>query len=158
MPAPSSSLVDAEDHEVAARAAALVNPASGLANDYLNVFNEIVMLIDLLPAMPALAEDIAAWSPIPYREYFARSTLAGRQGALRAYDHLDPVFRASFDRDVASLGRLARRSCTSVLAAASRDSELLVERCFAQAQVLRKKLEHVTRTVNHGRKPRTRAA
>ena len=30
------------------RAEALVNPASGLANDYLNLFNEIVMLLEQL--------------------------------------------------------------------------------------------------------------
>ena len=34
------------------RAEALVNPASGLANDYLNLFNEIVMLVEQLPTMP----------------------------------------------------------------------------------------------------------
>ncbi|HTJ03030.1 MAG TPA: hypothetical protein VL492_09555 [Methylovirgula sp.] len=34
------------------RAEAIVNPASGLANDYLNLFNEIVMLIEQLPVMP----------------------------------------------------------------------------------------------------------
>ncbi len=35
--------------DIQRRAEAIVNPASGLANDYLNLFNEIVMLIEQLP-------------------------------------------------------------------------------------------------------------
>jgi len=35
--------------QLQSRAEAIVNPASGLANDYLNLFNEIVMLIEQLP-------------------------------------------------------------------------------------------------------------
>src|ERR1700759_5053507 len=50
MPAPSLSTPSAREK----RAEALVNPASGLANDYLNLFNEIVMLIEQLPTMPEL--------------------------------------------------------------------------------------------------------
>src|ERR1700686_5113082 len=60
------------------RAAALVNPASGLANDYLNLFNEIVMVIEQLPEMPELIDDLLAWRPTTYIEYFTRSVLPGR--------------------------------------------------------------------------------
>jgi len=53
--------------------AALVNSVSGLANDYLNLFAEILMLIENLPTMPDLMPDILAWRPISYQDYFAKS-------------------------------------------------------------------------------------
>ena len=70
------------DGALEARAAALVNPASGLANDFLNVYNEILMLIEMLPAMPELADDIFGWRPCSYRSYFMQCNLPGRAEAL----------------------------------------------------------------------------
>ena len=70
----------------ARRAGDLVNPASGIANDYLNRFNEIVMLIEQLPAMPEFFDDILAWRPVTYRDYFRNSNLRGSTTALEAYD------------------------------------------------------------------------
>ena len=85
------------------RAMALVNPASGLANDFLNVYNEILMLIELLPTMPELADDIAAWRPASYRAYFMQSPLPGSDQALAVYAGLDPGFRALFEANVEKL-------------------------------------------------------
>lgn len=90
------------------RAMALVNPASGLANDFLNVYNEILMLIELLPTMPELADDIAAWRPASYRAYFMQSPLPGSEHALAAYARLEPSFRALFE---ASVENLAEGGC-----------------------------------------------
>ncbi len=53
--------------KIASRDEAIVNPASGLANDYLNLFNEIVMLIEQLPVMPELIDDILKWRPLTYQ-------------------------------------------------------------------------------------------
>ena len=60
----------------------LVNPASGIANDYLNLFNEIVMLIEQLPTMPELIDDIKARKPTTYEDYFVNSSLPGRESDL----------------------------------------------------------------------------
>jgi hypothetical protein len=38
----------------------LVNPVSGLANDYLNLFNELVMMLEQIPQMPELLQDLLA--------------------------------------------------------------------------------------------------
>ncbi len=51
---------DVADADNTSIAEELVNPASGIANDYLNLFNEIVMLIEQLPTMPELFDDIKA--------------------------------------------------------------------------------------------------
>lgn len=153
-PAPPSSTPDPAASDLAERAAALVNPSSGLANDYLNVFNEIVMMIDLLPDMPDLAGNIETWSPLSYRAYFTRSTLSGREGALSAYDALEPDFRDAFERCAADLSRAATAACSSILDLTSRDDsapgEALARLCNAQAQLLRARLETITDMVNSG--------
>lgn len=142
--------------DVAERAAALVNPASGLANDYLDIFNEIVMMIDLLPQMPDLADDIGAWTPVTYRAYFVHSTLAGRERALHAYDRLDPQFRKAFERCAYDLSRAARAACDIVLDATARRERsggYLVTICAAQADSLRARLSRMTDMVNSGVAP-----
>ena len=50
------------DPEVLARAN--INPATGLATDYLNHFNEAIMLLEMLSAMPDCAEDFLVWEPM----------------------------------------------------------------------------------------------
>ena len=149
MPTPAIS-TPTIDPALAERAASLVNPASGLANDYLNVFNEIVMMIDLLPAMPDLADNIQAWSPITYRAYFTRSSLAGSASTLNIYDRLDPGFRRAFERCAADLARTARAACAVVLDLTSQSAadDALAIACERQARRLRGKLDRITGIVN----------
>jgi hypothetical protein len=96
------------------RASALVNSASGLANDYLNLFNEAVMLIEQLPVMPELMEDLLAWRPTTYQDYFSRSNLPGRDRAIDVYARLDHRFRQRFEEVVAELDRVATGSVVSI--------------------------------------------
>ncbi|WP_213030289.1 hypothetical protein, partial [Acinetobacter baumannii] len=46
--------------------AANINPRTGLATDYLNHFNEAIMLLEMVPDMPECAEDFLAWTPLSY--------------------------------------------------------------------------------------------
>ena len=52
-----------------------------LANDYLNVFSEILLLLEFLPAMPEMTDDALAWRPRGYCEYFEQSPLPGARDA-----------------------------------------------------------------------------
>src|SRR3954452_5744932 len=81
----------------AAWRAANINPRSGLATDYLNHFNEAIMLLEMIPDMPDCAEDFLSWRPLSYREHFAASTFAARELAIAAYDAADPAIRGEFD-------------------------------------------------------------
>jgi len=40
---------------------------TGLATDYLNHFNEAIMLLEMIPDMPECAEDFLQWRPLSYR-------------------------------------------------------------------------------------------
>ena len=44
-----------------------INPVTGLATDYLNHFNEAIMLLEMLPVAPDCKEDFLAWRPMSYR-------------------------------------------------------------------------------------------
>jgi len=50
--------------------AANINPRTGLATDYLNHFNEAIMVLELIPSMPACTEDLMEWNVTTYREHF----------------------------------------------------------------------------------------
>jgi hypothetical protein len=74
-----------------------INPVTGLATDYLNHFNEAIMLLEMLPDAPDCLGDILNWRPMTYREHFAASHLKGRAMAIAAYDAADPNLRGCLD-------------------------------------------------------------
>ncbi|MDR3493736.1 MAG: hypothetical protein P4L82_03950 [Ancalomicrobiaceae bacterium] len=80
-----------------------INPATRLATDYLNHFNNVVMLLDLISSMPECAEEVLGWQPLDYPSYFAQSHFRHRDLAILAYSRADPVLRGRFDGIVEEL-------------------------------------------------------
>jgi hypothetical protein len=78
--------------------AANINPQTGLATDYLNHFNEAIMLLEMIPDMPECSEDFLQWSPLSYAEHFTASNFKARDLAIEAYESSDPEIRAEFDQ------------------------------------------------------------
>jgi hypothetical protein len=76
---------------------AQINPLTGLATDYLNHFNEAIMLLEMLPGSPDCRDDFLRWRPMSYREHFAASRFKGRAMAIAAYDAADPNLRNCLD-------------------------------------------------------------
>ena len=74
-----------------------IHPETGLATDYLNRFNEAVMLLDMLASCPEFRADFLAWKPMSYREHFRTSRFKTRELAIAAYDSADPDLRNSLD-------------------------------------------------------------
>jgi hypothetical protein len=77
--------------------AANINPRTGLATDYLNHFNEAIMLLEMIPDMPECTEDFLTWTPLSYAEHFWASNFKARDLAIEAYELADPNIRAEFD-------------------------------------------------------------
>ena len=50
-----------------------------LATDYLNHFNEIVMLLELVADMPDCLEDALEWQPKSYEDHFCRVHVSGQR-------------------------------------------------------------------------------
>ncbi|MFY0638011.1 hypothetical protein [Maricaulis maris] len=77
--------------------AANINPVTGLATDYLNHFNEVVMLMEMLPDMPDCAEDVLDWAPTDYPSHFANSAFKDKELAILAYRAAPHAVRAHLE-------------------------------------------------------------
>ena len=74
-----------------------INPVTGLATDYLNHFNEAIMMLELAAQMPECIDDFCAWRPLSYCEHFAASSFKERDLAIAAYGNADPALRLRLD-------------------------------------------------------------
>lgn len=102
--AQSSDRLCTTDDAVASRLSdANINPKTGLATDYLNHFNEAIMLLDMLASFPECLDDFMAWRPMSYREHFFASRLASRDLAIAAYEAADPAIREHLEMLVGAM-------------------------------------------------------
>ncbi|MBP2298872.1 hypothetical protein [Azospirillum picis] len=89
-----------------------------LATDYLNHFNEIVMLIEMIPDMPDMFEECLIWQPKTYSEHFHDSGFSDRKLAIEAYEHVPSKFRRPFEDTIAQahqvIGRTLERMRTDI--------------------------------------------
>lgn len=97
LPVPTLSACGSLRLHAEALAAANINPLTGLATDYLNHFNEAIMLLDMVADMPECAEDFLDWRPLTYSEHFQQSNFAARDLAIAAYEAAPPKARNEFD-------------------------------------------------------------
>jgi len=74
-----------------------INAATGLSTDYLNHFNEAIMLLDMLRDAPDCRDDFLTWRAKSYREHFAASRVRSRDAAIAAYAAADTHARESLD-------------------------------------------------------------
>jgi hypothetical protein len=77
--------------------AANINPSTGLATDYLNHFNEAIMLLEMIPDLPECASDFLDWQPLSYSEHFTATNFKARDLVIEAYEAADTAIRAEFD-------------------------------------------------------------
>lgn len=94
------------DSSVQRLAKANINPATGLATDYLNHFYEAIMLLELLPSCPDCRDDILGWRRMSYREHFAASAFSDRALAIAAYETVDSAVRARLEELAAGMSTL----------------------------------------------------
>jgi hypothetical protein len=95
-------------------AAANINPATGLATDYLNHFNEAIMLLELLPSMPACIEDLMEWRVMSYRQHFLSTQQKNRDLVLAAYEQADPWAKRALDELTESMDVILTIACDAL--------------------------------------------
>jgi len=94
-----------------------INPETFLATDYLNHFNEVLMLVEMLPDVPDCLPDVLAWSAKDYESHFRDSVFRERDLAIDAY-RLSPLeVRQPFDGIVDMLHALISGSLPQFQAA-----------------------------------------
>lgn len=140
------------------QAAALVNPESGIANDYLNHFNEVFLMIENLPVLlPEMVDELMQWRPVSYVEYFQRSPLPASAETLKIYEKLDDSFRADFEAMIVLLDEIVLR-CVDLISAhrlpdGTIEPDAITEMCEKYAADLRAVLDRTADLVNHGYAP-----
>lgn len=77
-----------------------------LATDYLNHFNEVTMLLEMVADMPDLLDDVKAWQPKSYAQHFRDSGLSIADMAIEAYDLAPGRYRIAFDETVEQMNAL----------------------------------------------------
>jgi light-regulated signal transduction histidine kinase (bacteriophytochrome) len=87
-----------------------VNEQTLLATDYLNHFNEVVMTLEMLPDMPELLEEAQMWAPKDYKDHFRDSTIADKELAIEAFDHVPPKFKDPFEQNIEKINQLITTS------------------------------------------------
>lgn len=92
--------------------AANINPNSFLATDYINHFNEVFMLFEMIPDMPDIMEDIEAWAPKSYPDHFSDSAFKDKALAIKAYQ-VSPE-KEIFDSIVDSLNAAIAESVETI--------------------------------------------
>jgi hypothetical protein len=103
-------------------AAANINPKTGLASDYLNHFNEAIMLLDLLPDTPECIVELIGWEPLSYQEHFAGSHFKDKELAIAAYAVAEPAARAQLDEIADTMNALLVATCETFQKRASLDA------------------------------------
>jgi len=133
----------------------LVNPSSGIANDFLNQYNEILLLVENLPILlPEMVEELLAWKDRSYEEYFQASPLIGGHLAIEIYKALDEAFRETFEAQIAKINALARTVVVVIgnqrHGAAEMRGEDIEAFCEELSAKLRAEIEKAADLVNHG--------
>ena len=64
-----------------------VNDETLLATDYLNHFNEIAMILELLVDCPDCIDEAKEWRPKTYEEHFNDSGFSAKEFVIAAYTH-----------------------------------------------------------------------
>jgi len=126
-----------------------VNPTTLLATDYLNHFNVVEMIIEMIPELPEYFEELIAWQPRSYREHFAHSSLRDAGLALEAYNHVPKKLRASFEELVGRLNETATRAIHSAgIALETKDPEVIAFSCAGAAGELRALIAEAGNLIN----------
>jgi hypothetical protein len=116
--------------------AANVNACTGLATDYLNVFNEALMLLELTPDAPDMLEDLIHWRAPGYADHFERSAFQGRAIVISAWRALPASRRTAFEAEARDLERGIQDGVAQLLDLIARNEDFAAtaERACARAR------------------------
>lgn len=84
-----------------------LNPDTGLSTDFLNQYNELVMMLDLAASDPEILQELSGWYPKSYCEHFENSRLRDWNKAVDAYHIAPRVVRSRLNALSGELNMLA---------------------------------------------------
>ena len=121
-----------------------------LATDYLNHFNEIVMLIEMVPDMTMMLEECYLWEPKSYPEHFQQSGFSDKALAIAAYDHVPSKFRRPFEDTILQMQMVVGATIQRMAAAISAGNmDQLRQDCQVSVAMIHKIIQ-VANGIIHG--------
>jgi hypothetical protein len=127
-----------------------ISEATLLATDYLNHFNEIVMLIEMVPDMPEMLDEATAWRPKSYVEHFAGSATPLHLLAIELYPHVPAKYRVPFETTIGQLqGVIDRTLRNAENALAKNDMRALRDRIGVALDPMRRLID-IAAGIIHG--------
>lgn len=128
-----------------------LDPETLLATDYLNHFNEIVMLLEMVPDMPEIMEEVKMWAPKSYCDHFRDSTIADKDIAVEAFDFVPSRFKTPFDQTVSQLDNTVAIAVEKLdVYIASDQGDLLREQAKAFSQMIQRLLDTASGIIHGG--------
>jgi hypothetical protein len=126
-----------------------IHPQTLLATDYLNHFNEIVMLLEMIPDMPDCYEEARAWAPKAYQDHFRDSQIRDRDLAIEVYDSVPLRYRRPFEEIIGQMNCLVASSLDHIESCLNGDPQELRLVCTDASHNLQKLMD-LTSAVIHG--------
>ena len=121
-----------------------------LATDYLNHFNEIVMLIEMVPDMTMMLEECYLWEPKTYQQHFHESGFSDKELAIAAYEHVPGKFRRPFEETILQMQLVVSATIQRMAAAIEADNiEQLRLDCQVSVAMIHKIIQ-VANGIIHG--------
>lgn len=126
-----------------------INSDTLLSTDYLNHFNELVMMLDLIPDMPEMLDETKEWKPKTYAEHFQASSFTHKDLAIAAYDHVLDEDRKALELTVGRMNQTVDETF-AVLddTVQSGDQERLRAVCGTASQALQRMIDRCSAIIN----------
>jgi hypothetical protein len=130
----------------------LINPDTLLATDYMNHFNEVMMLVEMLPDMPDMLPDCVGWQSKTYPEHFIQIGLDYGPLAAEAYRHVPSSIKVPFELTVAQLNAVIHLTVKRAAASIAIDALDEMRRSVSAGTIAMRKLSETLSGIINGSK------
>ena len=127
-----------------------INPDTFLATDYLNVFNEVTMLLEMAADMPDMLDELADWSHVDYVEHFRHSNLPDAELAIEAYAACPPEIKTPFDEACKTVSDIITTTVAECLKAVANGNATMVAAMLGESEVEIRGQLHTINSLIHG--------
>lgn len=145
MPQPDVLVATGRTIEIVAHEAIVkINPVTGLTTDFTNVFNEIIMLLEMLPDWPEALDEVADWEDFSYESHFQMSGYVDKALIIEAFRLADPAIRQQLNDLILDANTLLATQLAAICAEPA-DS---LDAAAKLADELRQQVDYMTALVN----------
>lgn len=126
-----------------------INDLTLLSTDYLNHYNELVMMLEMVGDMPDMLAEVEAWAPKSYQEHFRDSAFKHKDLAIWAYEHAPDEYRQPLDDCIARMDAAVAEALPRLetLAEAGDHDQLRVETEMVTAR-MRARIDAMSALIN----------